>query len=47
MQALVVKHSGQGAADHRGRDVVQETRKHEHTEQQDEAALPVVRQEAR
>ncbi len=41
------EHLGHRAADHRGSDVVQEARHHEHAGEQHEAALPVVRQQVR
>ena len=44
VHTLLVEHGGHGAADHRGRDVVEEAREHEHQQQQHETAFPVVRQ---
>jgi hypothetical protein len=46
MDAAVEHPRRHGAADQRRRDVVQEGREHEHHDQQDETALPVVRQVA-
>ena len=45
---LAVEHvSRNGAADQGGGDIVEEARQHEHQDEQDNAALPVVRQQRR